>query len=110
MKTQNEIRDRLWELDGSYIPREAGGRTPLAEIKSLLWVIDEDGEYTIDDDDVYVDLFTNDDEVIKYGCTDCGKSFDGVAEFQKHLPEDHNWDAREDRPSIRKGRFKVDSE
>lgn len=110
MKTESEIKDRLKELDGSYIPREAGGRIALGEIRTLLWAIDKAGEFTVDDQTVYVDLFTDDCEVIKFGCTGCEKSFESVPEFQTHIPEDHNWKDRDDRPSIRKGRFKVADE
>lgn len=55
MKSESEILERLEELDGSHIPREAGGTTAMTEIRTLLWVIDEEGKYSTDRHCVYVD-------------------------------------------------------
>lgn len=40
MQLKEDIIERLEELDGSYIPREAGGRTKYGEAVGLLWVLE----------------------------------------------------------------------
>lgn len=40
MQLKDDILDRLEELDGNYIPREAGGRTDYGEARGLLWVLE----------------------------------------------------------------------
>lgn len=50
MRLKENIIERLEELDGSYIPREAGGRTKYGEAKGLLWVLEiEHGAITSGD-------------------------------------------------------------
>jgi DNA-directed RNA polymerase subunit RPC12/RpoP len=42
MKSEKEVRDKLAELDGEYIPEERGGKRAVGEAKALKWILDDD--------------------------------------------------------------------
>ena len=42
MRSEQEIKDRLHELDRQYLPKEMGGLTPYGEAKALLWALGYD--------------------------------------------------------------------
>ena len=41
MKSEQEIRERLVELDGEYIPNERGGKFPVGKAVALKWALDD---------------------------------------------------------------------
>ena len=44
MKSETEIREKLEELDGAYLPEERYGKKALGRARGLAWVLDDDVE------------------------------------------------------------------
>lgn len=80
MKSEREIRDKLAELDGEYIPEERGGKTAVGGAHILKWVLDDD-RIEIDASGVKLEISGLGD------CPYCGSTNIESGKVQRHPDE-----------------------